>query len=69
MVRILTETITIPKDLLKDLRAGLTKVEGVLAMLEEIADREGQRRVRRAKAEYRKWDYIIIGKGEDLLRH
>jgi len=62
MVRILTEAITIPKDLLEDLRAGLTRVEEALATLEEIADREGQRRVRKAKAEYRKGDYIIIEK-------
>ena len=64
----MTETIIIPKDLLKDLHAGLTKVEGVLATLEEIADREGQRRVRRAKTEYRKGDYVVIEKGEDLLK-
>jgi len=56
----LEESIAIPKELLKDLYLGLTKVEEVLATLEELADSKGLRRTRKAEEEYRRGQYTIV---------
>ena len=59
------ESVTIPKELLKDLYIGLAKVEEVLATLEELMDKEGLERIRKAEEEYRKGEYITVqGSGE-----
>jgi len=56
----LEESIAIPKELLKDLYLGLTKVEEVLATLEELADSKGLQRTRKAEEEYRRGQYTIV---------
>ena len=48
------ESVTIPKELLKDLYTGLAKVEEVLATLEELMDKKGLERIRKAEDEYEK---------------
>ena len=54
------ESIAIPKELLKDLYLGLTKVEEVLATLEELADSKGLQRTRKAEEEYRRRQYTTV---------
>lgn len=56
----MAESIAIPKTLLKDLYMGLAKVEEVLATLEELMDKEGLERTRKAEEEYRKGEYITV---------
>lgn len=56
----MAESVTIPKGLLKDLYTGLTKVEEVLATLEELIDTEGLERIRKAEEEYEKGEYITV---------
>jgi len=56
----LAESVTIPKGLLKDLYTGLAKVEEVLATLEELMDKEGLERIRKAEEEYEKGEYITV---------
>lgn len=56
----MAESVTIPKGLLKDLYTGLTKVEEVLATLEELMDKEGLERIRKAEEEYEKGEYITV---------
>jgi hypothetical protein len=60
LVRGLAETVSVPKELLKDLYAGLVKVEEVLATLEELMDREGLERTRKAEREYVKGEYVTV---------
>jgi hypothetical protein len=64
----LAESVIIPKELLKDLYSGLTKVEEVLATLEELMDREGLERIRKAEEEYRKGEYITIQSGSEIKK-
>ena len=56
----MAESIAIPKTLLKHLYMGLAKVEEVLATLEELMDKEGLERTRKAEEEYRKGEYITV---------
>lgn len=64
----MTEYITIPKVLLKELREGLVRVEEVLATLEELTDIEGLKRIERAEEEYEKGEYITIQSSDEISK-
>jgi hypothetical protein len=62
----LGDSVTIPKELLKELHEGLIKIEEVLATLEELMDEEGVRRIRSAEEEYRRGEYVTVESGSDV---
>jgi hypothetical protein len=64
----MSESITIPKELLKDLYLGLAKVEEVLATLEELMNKEGLERIKKAEDEYRKGEYIRIENSSEIKK-
>lgn len=68
MVLGLVELVTIPKELLRDLCAGLTKVEEILATIEELMDKEGLERIRKAESEYRKGDYVTVKSSQEVKK-
>ena len=67
MVLALDESVVIPKDLLRELYVGLVKVEEVLATLEELFDKEGLERIKKAEKEYREGEYVTV-RGSDEIR-
>jgi len=54
------------KELLKELRRGLIRIEEVLAPLEELMDEGGLCRIRRAEEEYRRGDYFVVERGSEV---
>lgn len=60
------DSVTIPKELLKELHEGLIKIEEVLATLEELMDEEGVRRIRRAEEEYRRGEYVAVENSSEV---
>lgn len=56
----MAESVTIPKRLLRDLYAGLIKVEEILSTIEELMDKESLERIRKAEEEYRKGEYVTV---------
>lgn len=64
----MAESIAIPKTLLKDLYMGLAKVEEVLATLEELMDKEGLERIRKAEEEYRKGEYTTVQRSSEVKK-
>ena len=64
----MAESIAIPKTLLKDLYMGLAKVEEVLATLEELMDKEGLERTRKAEEEYRKGEYKTVKSSSEIKK-
>jgi len=56
----LGDSVTIPKELLKELHEGLVRIEEVLATLEELMNEDGVRRIRRAEEEYRRGEYVVV---------
>jgi hypothetical protein len=62
----LGDSVTIPKELLKELHEGLIKIEEVLATLEELMDEEGVRRIRRAEEEYRRGEYVAVENSSEV---
>ena len=64
----LTESVTIPKGLLKGLCAGLVKVEEALATIEELMDKESLERIRKAEDEYRNGEYVTVRSGREIRK-
>jgi len=64
----LVESVAVPKELLKDLYLGLSKVEEVLATLEELMDKEGLERIRKAEEEYGKGEYVTIQSSSEIKK-
>ena len=62
----MTETVTIPRQLLAEIRDGLTRLEEILATLEELADREGSERVKRAEEEIQAGNFKVAKTKKDL---
>jgi len=62
----LAETVSVPKELLKDLYTELVKVEEVLATLEELMDKEGLERMHRAEQEYAKGEYVTVKDSSEI---
>ncbi|RJS68916.1 hypothetical protein CW693_03635 [Candidatus Bathyarchaeota archaeon] len=64
----MAKTVTIPEELLKDLYVGLARVEEVLATLEELMDKEGLKRIRKAEEEYRKGKFETVRNSGEIER-
>jgi len=60
----LAKTVAIPEELLRELVLELSRVEEVLATIEELLNEEGLKRIRRTVEEYRKGDYIVVDSSE-----
>ena len=56
----LVESVAVPKDLLRELHEELIGIEEVLATLEELMDKEGLRRIRRAEEEYKSGKIYLV---------
>jgi hypothetical protein len=59
-------TVVVPKELLRELVLELSKVEEVLATLEELLNEEGLRRIREAEEEYRKEDCTVVENSKEV---
>ena len=56
----MTETVSIPLPLLKELYEHFDRIEEILATLEELSDKEGLERVKKSLKEYKKREYITV---------
>jgi len=64
----LSEAVTIPKPLLKELYEHFSKIEEILATLEELMDKEGLERIRRSLEEYKKGEYTTAKTPEEIRK-
>jgi len=55
----LTEAVSVPRPLLKELYEHFAGIEEILATLEELMDKEGLERVEESLEDYEKKDYVI----------
>jgi len=62
----LSEAISIPLPLLKELYKHLAKIEEILATLEELMNKEGLERVEKSLEEYKKKDYVTAKSPESI---
>ena len=66
MVHALTETVSIPLPLLKDLYEHFDRIEEILATLEELSDKKGLKRIAEARAQYKKGEYTTVSSPEGI---
>ena len=66
MVSRLGDSVSVPKGLLRDLHEKTIMVEEVLATLEELMDKQGLKRIRKAEAEYKSGEYTIVGDSHEI---
>jgi len=62
----LTEAVSVPRPLLKELYEHFVKIEEILATLEELMDREGLERIEKSLEEYKKKEYVTAKSPEKI---
>ena len=62
----MTETVSIPLPLLKELYEHFDRIEEILATLEELSDKEGLERIKKGLKEYKKKEYIIVSSPDKI---
>ena len=62
----MTEVVTVPRPLLKELYEHFDKIEEILATLEELADKEGLKRIEKSLEEYKKKEYVVVNSPEKI---
>ena len=63
----MTNSVSLPKELLRELREHIDRVEEILATLEEMADREGIERIKKSVEEYRRGE-ITLAENQEKIR-
>ena len=56
----LTEAISVPLPLLKELYEHFDRIEEILATLEELSDKKGLERIEKSLEEYKKKEYTTV---------
>jgi hypothetical protein len=62
----LTETVSIPLLLLKELYEHFDRIEEILATLEELSDKKGLKRIEKSLEEYKKKEYIAVASPDKI---
>jgi len=63
-----TESVSVPRPLLKELYEHFAKIEEILATLEELMNKEGLKRIRRSLKEYQKGEYVTAKSPEEIRK-
>lgn len=64
----MSEAVTVPKPLLKELYEHFSKIEEILATLEELMDREGLERIRKSLEDYKRGEYVTAKTPEEIRK-
>jgi len=56
----LTESLSVPRSVLKELQEHAREIEEIIATLEEVADQEGIRRIRSSLKEYEQGELVVV---------
>jgi hypothetical protein len=60
MVNWLTEVVSIPRPLLKELYEHFDRIEEILATLEELSNKKGLKRIEKSLEEYKKKEHSTV---------
>ncbi|MFH0850660.1 MAG: hypothetical protein V1924_06970 [Candidatus Bathyarchaeota archaeon] len=63
----MTEVVSIPRPLLKELYEHFDKIEEIIATLEELSNEEGLERIEKSLEDYKKKEYITV-KTPEMIR-
>lgn len=62
----MTESLSVPRSVLKELQDHARQIEEIIATLEELADQEGIRRIRSSLKEYEQGEYVVVEDPKDM---
>jgi hypothetical protein len=62
----LSEAVSVPRPLLKELYGHFAKIEEILATLEELSDKEGLERIKKSLEEYKKKEYLAASSSQKV---
>jgi hypothetical protein len=62
----LTETVSIPRPLLKELYEHFDRIEEILATLEELSDKKGLKRIEKSLEEYKNKECVTVSSPEKI---
>jgi hypothetical protein len=62
----LTQTISVPLPLLKELCEHFYRIEEILASLEELSDKKGLKRIEKSLKEYEKKEYLTVSNPAEI---
>jgi len=65
-VKSVTKAVSVPTPLLKELYQHFDRIEEILATLEELSDKKGQKRIERSLEEYRKKECLTVTSPEKI---
>lgn len=68
MVQHLSEPVSVPRPLLKELYEHCEKIEEILATLEELTNKEGLKRIEKSLQEYKKKEYAAVKHPKDIRK-
>jgi len=63
----LTESLTMPRSVLRELQEHARRIEEIIATLEELSDEERLRRIRSGLKEYKQGKYVIVKDPKKIL--
>ena len=67
-VKNLADAVTVPKPLLRKLYEHFSKIEEILATLEELMDKEGLKRIKKSLEEYKRKEYVTAKTSEGIRK-
>ncbi len=56
----LTESLSVPRSVMKELQEHARRIEEIVATLEELSDKESMRRIRASLKDYDRGDYVVV---------
>jgi len=62
----MTQTVSVPLSLLKELYVHFDRIEDILATLEELSDKEGLERIKKGLKEYKKKEYVAVSSPDKI---
>lgn len=62
----MTEAVSVPRPLLKELYEHFDRIEEILATMEELSDKEGLDRIKKGLKEYKKREYVTANSPEKI---
>ena len=63
----MTESLTMPRSVLRELQEHARRIEEIIATLEELSDEERLRRIRSGLKEYKQGKYVIVKDPKKIL--
>ena len=56
----LSESLSVPRSVLRELQEHARQIEEIIATLEELADKEGIRRIKSSLKQYEQGEYVVV---------